>query len=79
MRRYNAPRPYEQLKELTRGHGSFSQQALHQFINKLETTQQIPSNVAKELKLLTPHNYIGEASFLAKDVRRQLSTMGIKI
>lgn len=79
MRRYSAPRPYEQLKELTRGQGSFSQDALHQFIKKLETTKQIPSNVAQELMKLTPHNYIGEATTLAKDVRRQLIGMGIKV
>jgi adenylosuccinate lyase len=55
LRREDYPRPYEALKELTRGNGSITKQAIHDFIDKL----QVPAVVKKELKKISPHNYTG--------------------
>ena len=62
MRRYDIPEPYEKLKALTRGKDGIDQQALKVFIEKLE----VPDAIKTELKKLTPANYIGLASTLAK-------------
>ena len=63
MRRYDIPEPYEKLKALTRGKDGIGQVALEQFIETLE----VPDAVKTELKKLTPANYIGLASELAKN------------
>jgi len=63
MRRYDIPEPYEKLKALTRGKDGIDQKALETFIETLE----VPEAVKGELKKLTPANYIGLASDLAKD------------
>jgi len=63
MRRYNIEKPYEKLKELTRGK-KIDKQALHAFIDTLD----LPTTVKKELKNLTPQNYLGIAVKLAKDI-----------
>ncbi len=55
LRRENYQNPYEALKELTRGKQGINQKSLHQFINKLK----INENLKKELKQITPKNYIG--------------------
>jgi len=55
LRRENYPQPYEALKELTRGNEQISQKSLHRFIDKLK----VSSSVKKELKKITPHNYVG--------------------
>lgn len=55
LRRENYPKPYESLKELTRGKGKIDKQAIHQFIDTL----QVPPVVKEELKRVTPQNYIG--------------------
>ena len=55
LRRENYPKPYEALKELTRGKGGITKQSLHAFIDDLEIT----SAVKKELKRITPFNYTG--------------------
>lgn len=52
--------PYEQLKQLTRGH-EVTQADLHNFIDGLK----LPSNVTQQLKKLTPSNYIGLAPKIA--------------
>ena len=63
MRRYGIENPYEQLKELTRGKG-ISKEALQQFITGLAIPQQ-----AKEgLLALTPANYLGNATALARAI-----------
>ena len=62
MRRYDIPEPYEKLKALTRGKDGIDQAALEVFIEKLE----VPESVKVELKKLSPANYIGLASELAK-------------
>jgi adenylosuccinate lyase len=55
LRRVGYPRPYEALKELTRGNRAISKADLHRFIDNLEVDQQ----VREELKALTPQNYVG--------------------
>lgn len=62
MRRYDIAEPYEKLKELTRGNDQIDQATLATFIETLE----VPEAVKVELKKLTPANYIGLASELAK-------------
>lgn len=60
MRRYGIEKPYEQLKELTRGQRVTSGQ-LQSFIEKLA----IPDPAKAELRKLTPWEYIGKATELA--------------
>ncbi len=55
LRRENYPAPYEALKELTRGKNKIDKKAIHDFVNTLKVSAQ----VKKELKAITPHNYIG--------------------
>ncbi len=61
MRRYKIDKPYEKLKNLTRGK-QINKNTLHQFIESLD----LPVNVKNELLLLEPENYTGVASKLAK-------------
>jgi adenylosuccinate lyase len=56
MRRYGIEKPYEKLKDLTRGK-KVNQQVMAEFIDGLE----LSDTVKAELKLLTPANYIGRA------------------
>ena len=55
LRRENYPKPYEALKELTRGKHAIDKKAIHTFINGLK----ISAAVKKELRTITPHNYLG--------------------
>ena len=64
MRRYGLPNPYEQLKELTRGKENISKETIHKFINGLA----IPDKEKERLHNLTPQNYIGKATELARNV-----------
>jgi adenylosuccinate lyase len=63
MRRYGVEKPYEKLKELTRGQ-RISPDQLWVFIEKLE----IPEDAKVALLALTPANYTGYAEKLAKDI-----------
>ncbi|GLS84670.1 adenylosuccinate lyase [Paraferrimonas haliotis] len=56
MRRYGIEKPYEKLKELTRGK-RVDAEGMAAFIDGLE----LPEAVKVELKKLTPANYIGQA------------------
>ena len=56
MRKYGIEKPYEKLKELTRGK-RINQADLARFIDSLA----LPEAVKTELKQLTPANYIGDA------------------
>ncbi|OOZ39442.1 adenylosuccinate lyase [Solemya pervernicosa gill symbiont] len=56
MRRYGIEKPYEKLKELTRGQG-IDRESLLAFVDGLE----MPESAKDELKALTPSNYIGNA------------------
>jgi len=55
LRRENYPKPYEALKELTRGNDQITQQSIKKFIDSLK----ISATVKKELKAITPWNYTG--------------------
>lgn len=55
LRRENYPKPYEALKELTRGKTSIDKNVIHSFIDSLK----IASPLKKELKAITPFNYTG--------------------
>jgi adenylosuccinate lyase len=63
MRRYGVDRPYERLKELTRGQ-RIGPQALKVFIDGLE----IPEDAKAELAALTPATYLGDAARLAREI-----------
>jgi adenylosuccinate lyase len=55
LRRENYPKPYEALKDLTRGKSSITKQDIHEFIGTLK----VSAAVKKELRAITPHNYTG--------------------
>ncbi len=55
LRRENYPNPYEALKDLTRGKDKITKKSMHEFINSLK----ISSALKKELKAITPLNYVG--------------------
>jgi adenylosuccinate lyase len=57
LRRENYPKPYEALKELTRGKTNIQKDDIHSFIDTLK----VSAKVKKELKSITPHNYVGVA------------------
>lgn len=61
MRRYNVPNAYEQLKDLTRGHG-IDANSLKEFINQLS----IPEEAKAQLINLRPETYTGLAAQLVK-------------
>ncbi|MCE7913692.1 MAG: adenylosuccinate lyase [Nitrosomonas sp. PRO4] len=64
MRRYKIANPYEQLKALTRGKNGITREGLHRFIADLN----IPENEKVRLLAMTPQNYIGKASILARGI-----------
>lgn len=55
LRRENYPKPYEALKELTRGKAAITKADIHAFI----ATLKVSAEIKKELKAITPHNYTG--------------------
>ena len=61
MRRYHIPNAYEQVKDLTRGHG-IDQARLTEFIQQLN----IPEDAKQRLLHLTPEQYTGLAQVLVK-------------
>ncbi|KAF3977085.1 MAG: adenylosuccinate lyase [Methylococcales symbiont of Iophon sp. n. MRB-2018] len=63
MRRYGIEKPYEKLKELTRGQ-KITPEDLKVFINKLE----IPDEAKHALIDLTPRSYTGYAEKLANNI-----------
>ncbi|WP_148863052.1 adenylosuccinate lyase [Marinobacter fonticola] len=63
MRRYNIEKPYEKLKELTRGK-AMTPELIQDFVRNLE----IPQSAKDELLALTPANYIGNAVTQAKAI-----------
>ncbi|MGJ0485047.1 MAG: adenylosuccinate lyase [Methylomicrobium sp.] len=63
MRRYGIEKPYEKLKELTRGQ-RITPEEMRAFIEKLE----IPANAKADLLALTPRGYTGYAEILAKKI-----------
>ncbi len=65
MRRYGIEKPYEKLKELTRGQ-RVNQQIMQQFVKSLD----IPDQAKQQLMLLTPGSYIGNANIQALNIRK---------
>lgn len=63
MRRYGIEKPYEKLKELTRGHG-IDQKGVQAFVNSLD----IPAAEKERLISMTPASYTGNAMDQAKDI-----------
>jgi adenylosuccinate lyase len=63
MRRYGIEKPYEKLKDLTRGQ-DVNQATLQAFISGLE----LPEDVKAELSRLTPADYTGNAASQARDI-----------
>jgi len=63
MRRYGIEKPYEKLKELTRGTG-IDQQRLQEFVSALD----MPEDAKAALLALTPSSYLGNAAQQAKDI-----------
>ncbi len=63
MRRYGIEKPYEKLKELTRGQ-RVTGEGMREFVAKLD----IPEAAKQELLALTPHTYTGYAAELAKKI-----------
>jgi len=56
LRRENYPKPYEALKELTRGKASISKTDIQEFIEQLEVSAEVKS----ELRAISPKNYVGK-------------------
>tara|TARA_R110001592_G_scaffold38609_1_gene127206 strand:- start:43482 stop:44858 length:1377 start_codon:yes stop_codon:yes gene_type:complete len=63
MRRYGIEKPYEKLKELTRGQ-DMSAEVIQEFVSKLN----LPDAARKELLALTPASYIGNAVAQARAI-----------
>jgi adenylosuccinate lyase len=63
MRRYGIKKPYEKLKELTRGQ-DMSAEVIQEFVSKLD----LPEQARKELLALTPASYIGNAVIQARSI-----------
>ncbi|MEZ4915897.1 MAG: adenylosuccinate lyase [Chitinophagales bacterium] len=55
LRREGIPNPYEQLRDLTRTNQKVGKQEIHAFIDALK----INENLKKELKAISPSNYVG--------------------
>ena len=65
MRRYGIEKPYEKLKELTRGQ-RVNQQIMQAFVESLD----IPDQAKQQLMQLTPASYIGDASVQARNIKQ---------
>ncbi len=63
MRRYGIEKPYEKLKELTRGQ-DMSPELIQSFVSRLD----LPEEARRELLALTPASYIGNAVAQARDI-----------
>ncbi|MCF6210714.1 MAG: adenylosuccinate lyase [Gammaproteobacteria bacterium] len=63
MRRYGIEKPYEKLKELTRGTG-INRERLQNFVSSLD----IPQEAKDRLLMLTPASYIGNATQQASNI-----------
>jgi adenylosuccinate lyase len=63
MRRYGIEKPYEKLKELTRGH-RIDQAGIQAFIDGLD----LPDQAKVALKALTPDSYTGNAAEQARKI-----------
>jgi len=55
LRRENYPKPYETLKNLTRGKTHITKQIIHEFVDTLNVSNEVKT----EIKKITPHSYFG--------------------
>ncbi len=67
MRRYAVEKPYEKLKDLTRGR-HVDAEGMREFVSKLD----IPDEGKAGLLAMTPASYIGNATAQAKDILNKL-------
>jgi adenylosuccinate lyase len=63
MRRFGLPKPYEQLKDFTRG-APMTRELMQGFISRLE----LPAAEKQRLLAMTPGSYTGMAGILAKRI-----------
>lgn len=70
MRRHGIEKPYEKLKELTRGN-KLNAGGMREFIAK----QDLPEAAKAYLSNLTPATYIGNAAAQAKRIREELASV----
>lgn len=70
MRRYGIEKPYEKLKDLTRGK-RVNQSGLAEFIDNLD----LPEEVKEELKGWTPATYIGRAEAFVEELDSALAAL----
>ena len=70
MRRHNIEKPYEKLKELTRGR-RVDKAGMQEFVSALD----IPEDSKARLMEMTPANYIGNAVDQAKDILNQIKAI----
>lgn len=70
MRRHGIEKPYEKLKELTRGN-KLNAEGMREFIAK----QDLPEAAKAYLSNLTPATYIGNAAAQAKRIKEELASV----
>jgi len=70
MRRHGIEKPYEKLKELTRGN-KLNAEGMREFIAK----QDLPEEAKAYLSNLTPATYIGNAADQAKRIKEELASV----
>ncbi len=70
MRRYGIEKPYEKLKELTRGR-RVNKEIMQDFVDTLE----LPEEAKQTLKEMTPASYIGNASQQAQNIELALTML----
>ncbi|KUJ71988.1 adenylosuccinate lyase [Thiomicrospira sp. WB1] len=68
MRRYGIEKPYEKLKDLTRGN-RVDQAGMQAFVDGLD----LPPEAKEQLKAMTPASYIGNAAQQAKNIELALT------
>lgn len=70
LRKYGWENPYELLKEMSRGR-SFNKESLESLIARLQKEGLNQAEIEK-LKQLSPHTYLGNASDMARSIRKHL-------
>jgi adenylosuccinate lyase len=70
MRRYGIEKPYEKLKELTRGR-RVNKEIMQDFVDTLE----LPEEAKQTLKEMTPASYIGNAAQQAQNIELALTML----
>ncbi|MDG4813436.1 adenylosuccinate lyase [Hydrogenovibrio sp. 3SP14C1] len=70
MRRYGIEKPYEKLKELTRGR-RVNKQIMQEFVDTLD----LPEEAKQSLKEMTPASYIGNAAQQAQNIELALTML----